>query len=80
MRKYGHNNKLLKAVCNCCKKDMKVEHGILKEAIFEGCQTFGYFSKKDGMTHKFDLCENCYDKMISEFALPVTEIEEKEII
>ncbi|MBR1691668.1 MAG: hypothetical protein IJ711_02710 [Lachnospiraceae bacterium] len=80
MREYGKDNELIRAVCNGCKKEMKVEHGILKEGLFEGVQRFGYFSEKDGITHKFDLCEECYDRMTHSFALPVTEIEEKEFL
>ena len=79
-RVYGAGNKLKKAVCNNCKKELKIERGILKEGIFEGTHTFGYFSKRDGITHKFDLCEACYDRMVERFLLPVTEIEEKEIM
>ena len=37
-----------------------------------------YFSHKDGVTHSFDLCEACYDKLIGTFAIPVTEKEEFE--
>lgn len=80
MREYGRDHELVRAVCNSCKKEMRVEQGILKEGIFEGIQTFGYFSKKDGITHKFDLCEECYDKMTHTFAIPVTETEEKELL
>lgn len=80
MREYAAGNRLLRAICNNCKKEMKVERGILKEGIFEGIQTFGYFSKKDGITHKFDLCEECYDRMVEKFLIPVKEIEEKEIM
>ena len=80
MREYGAGNKLKKAICNNCKKELRVERGILKEGIFEGIHTFGFFSNKDGMTHKFDLCEECYDRMVGRFLIPVTEIEEKEIM
>ena len=47
MREYGAGNKLKKAICNNCKKELRVERGILKEGIFEGTHTFGYFSNKD---------------------------------
>ena len=30
-----------------------------------------FFSEKDGEIHHFDLCEPCYDAVISEFKLPV---------
>ena len=29
----------------------------------------GYFSNKDGMCHKLDLCEDCYDRFIGSLAL-----------
>lgn len=79
MRQYNEENQLEKVICNQCKKVLKVEDGILKEGHFEGKQTFGYFSDKDGITHKFDLCEECYNQFIQNFKLPVEEIEEKEI-
>ena len=41
---------------------------------------FGFFSGKDGKKHSFDLCEECYDKMIKEFAIPVEEEEAVELI
>lgn len=79
MRQYNEMNQLVMVICNQCKKKLKVEEGILKEGHFEGKQTFGYFSGKDGITHKFDLCEECYNKWIENFEMPVEEIEEKEI-
>ncbi|MBO6016037.1 MAG: hypothetical protein J6P60_05575 [Lachnospiraceae bacterium] len=80
MKEYSKDNELVRVVCNGCKKEMNVEHGILKEGLFEGTQTFGFFSRKDGCTHAFDLCEDCYDRMIGSFLLPVTDIEEKELL
>ena len=38
---------------------------------------FGYFSRKDGETHTFDLCEDCYDELIRKFRVPV-EIKERQ--
>lgn len=80
MRQYNEKQQLEKVICNNCKKQLKVENGILKEGHFEGNQTFGYFSGKDGMTHRFDLCEACYDKIAAGFLIPVEELEEKEIL
>ena len=40
---------------------------------------FGYFSRKDGLRHKFDLCEDCYDKWIHTFAVP-EEMPETELL
>ena len=56
-----------------------MENGILKEDVFEGDKEWGYFSEKDMMRHSFILCEACYDKMISNFAIPIVEIEVTEL-
>lgn len=67
-------------VCNKCKKELKVENGIVKEGCFHADTGFGYFSHKDGMQYSFDLCEECYDKMIAEFAIPAQVQELTELI
>ena len=71
---------LVSVICNKCQKKLSVKNGILTEGVFEGNQKFGYFSKKDGIRHSFDLCEECYDKMIEEFAIPVKEEEVQELL
>ena len=35
-----------------------------------------YFSEKDGQVHHFDLCEECYDELVSGFKIAV-EVEEQ---
>ncbi len=77
MRKYEKEtaSELVHAVCNKCGKVMKVENGVLKEGMFSAEAAFGYFSRKDGTIHRFDLCEDCYDAMVEGFAVPV-EVEE----
>ena len=57
--------------CNACGKKMKFEHGILKEDVFTAKKEWGYFSDKDLQVHTFNICENCYNKMVSEFVIPV---------
>lgn len=69
-----------KVICNCCKKELKLEKGVLKEEYFSVDHVFGYFSRKDGIRHRFDLCEDCYDKLIQSFALPVEETVENELL
>ncbi len=66
-------------ICNKCGRQLRVENGILKEGCFAADTVFGYFSEKDGVRHLFDLCEDCYDRMIKEFAVRVSETEEKEL-
>lgn len=47
MRKYQDNNtQLVTVICNRCKKELKVENGILKEGCFEVSHAFGYFSER----------------------------------
>ena len=42
--------------------------------------SWGYFSEKDGETHSFDLCEECYDRITGQFAVPVEKKDELELI
>lgn len=79
MRK-SENGKLTQVICNGCGRELKVEKEILREGSFSADVRFGYFSRKDGLRHKFDLCEDCYDKWISSFAIPVQEITETEML
>lgn len=73
MRKYkdDQQTELLHVICNHCKKELRLENGIIKEGVFSVNQEFGYFSKKDGEVHSFDLCEACYDAMVKQFEIPV---------
>ena len=72
--------KKLKICCNMCGKMVKFEEGLLKEDFFEATKDWGYFSKKDLQTHKFNLCENCYDKLVDKFKIPLLIIDKKEAL
>ena len=80
MRRYDEQNRLIGVQCNCCKKELQIEDGIIKEGCFSVDYTWGYFSKKDGMCHKLDLCEDCYDRFVQELDIPVTETEQNELL
>ena len=82
MRKYTNieDNHLEEVKCNKCGKHLKVQEGFVREGCFHVEFDFGYFSTKDGIRHTWDLCEACYDKMIQEFVLPVTETEKNELL
>ena len=54
---------LSRVVCNGCGKGISLESA----DHFHGEKTWGYFSEKDGRQDSFDLCESCYDKMVSDF-------------
>ena len=82
MRKYTiiEENKLLEARCNQCGKPMHVENGFLKEGCFHGENVFGYFSTRDGSRHSWDMCEECYNRLIQGFVIPVDETESNEYL
>ena len=69
-----------KVFCNQCGKELLVEEGIIKEGCFSVDYEFDYFSNKDGYIYSFDLCEMCFDQMISKFKNPVQITETKEFL
>ena len=66
--------------CNSCGKTITMENGILKEDAFEATKEWGYFSGRDMEVHHFNLCEECYDKITSEFAIPVEVRKKLEVL
>ena len=75
MRKYQTNGTLESVICNGCGKKQVVERGILREGSFSVHYSWDYFSENDGEIHHWDLCEECYDQLIRQFAI-APEIEE----
>ena len=61
----------VKIVCNLCKKEIIVKKGISEEDVLSVEKRWGYFSNKDNEVHRFDICEECYDKFIDSFLIPV---------
>lgn len=82
MRKYSEEIKrnILEMTCNKCGKKIKVENGIAHEGVLSIVYGWGYFSEKDGQTHYFDLCEECYDRLIKTFLIPIDIEERNEIV
>lgn len=78
--KMGQDNVPVRVVCNRCGKELRLEKGILKEGCFSADILFGYFSRRDGARHRFDLCEDCYDEIISQFRVPVETAESTELL
>lgn len=64
--------------CNVCGRRLVAENDILKEDALFITKKWGYFSGKDGETHEICICEKCYDKMLEDFALPVTKTDTAE--
>lgn len=78
MRNYS-NEKLEKAFCNKCGREIKVENGTIMEGNIDVNVKWGYFSEKDLEQHSFDLCEQCYDSIVAEFNIPVEVTEYTEL-
>ena len=63
-----------------CGREIRMEKDMLQEGVLSVRQKWGYFSDKDGETHSFDLCEKCYDRLISQFKIPVMIKKETEFM
>lgn len=77
MRFYKDKEKkqLDKVLCNCCGRELLMAGNHVAEGVMYVRKDWGFFSEKDLVRHEFDMCEQCYDKMIEEFRIPVTERE-----
>ena len=73
MRQYKMQEKkeVEKIICNKCGKEILVENGVAEADVLSVQKRWGYFSNKDNDVHEFDLCEECYDKWIETFAIPI---------
>ena len=80
MKKYGEDGRLEAIYCNMCGKKMIVKEGILREGAARFDYAWHYFSEKDGEVHHFDLCEECYDSVLAEFAIPADVEEQLELL
>ncbi len=80
MEVYIDNNILKEMFCDCCKRKIHVENGIVKEGVFSIDYSWGYFSKKDGEIHSIDLCEECYDRIMKENNISIFRKENSELV
>lgn len=81
MRKYKDGTGTIeKIICNKCKRELVCKDDILREGEISLNIEFGYFSRKDGIRHRFDLCEDCYDRIVADFELPVEEEQITEMV
>lgn len=72
----------MKVYCNCCGKEIKMNENMqvaLEDyAVID--KTWGYFSKKDGIRQKMNICEDCFDAWVHTFVVPPQEMEEQELL
>ncbi len=80
MRKYKGNGELETVICNACGKKLAVKNGIALEGVLAIDHTWDYFSEKDGEVHHLDLCEECYDYMVSTLKIPADVKEATELL
>lgn len=60
-----------KIICNKCGKEIPVYKEVPAEDVLEVEKRWGYFSGKDNRIDKFDLCEECYDKLTESFKIKI---------
>ncbi len=60
-----------KIICNRCGRSIPVIQGVPREDVLESIQALGLFLGKDNRLDEFDLCEQCYDEIISEFKIKI---------
>lgn len=70
----------VKIMCNKCKKELPVKKDIIMADFIEINKKWGYFSKKDGKTCKFILCEECSDALINSLEIPAEVTDTTELI
>lgn len=69
-----------KTRCNRCGRVLKEDKSIVCEDFIYIKKEWGYFSKKDGVTQEFIICEQCAKDMLEEFVIPVKEYDIRELI
>lgn len=74
------SSKVNELICNVCGIKIVMEHGVFKADMFEAKKEWGYFSKYDLEVHQFNMCEECYDKFIASFKIPVESMKKREVL
>ncbi len=62
--------------CNCCGK----EYQVTEKELCHIKKQWGYFSNKDGTIQEFDVCEDCFDRWLAQFAIPPEKKKATELI
>ncbi|MDO5424749.1 MAG: hypothetical protein Q4F41_13580 [Eubacteriales bacterium] len=63
--------------CNQCGKKLARSGEICTEDFLHIEKEWGYFSRKDGECHSFDLCEACCEKLEEGLRIPADVWEKK---
>ena len=73
--KENNRDRILQVVCNCCRRPLPVENGIVLEDYIHVDKVWGYFSERDGEEIAYDLCE-----LTKRFRLPVYQKKTREYL
>lgn len=71
--KLKKTEELEKIICNKCGKEILVRGGVPQEDVLEVEKRWGYHSRKDNQVDYFDLCEDCYDELVSGFRIQIED-------
>lgn len=67
-------------ICNSCGRKLSMKNGILQEDALIVEKEWGYFSRKDLQIHEIVLCEECYDKWVAGWKVPVRIKQKIEVL
>lgn len=72
----------MKVYCNCCGKEIMIKENtqiaLEDYAVIE--KSWGYFSNKDGVRQKMNVCESCFDAWVQTFAIEPQKEQEQELL
>ena len=66
--------------CNKCGNLICLEETVEKVDYIKIEKNWGYFSNKDGISHRINICEKCYDELVESFCIPPEERENTELL
>lgn len=58
-------------ICNMCGENIKKDDFDHFYDYLQVDKLWGYTSEYDGENHCFDLCQDCYEKFINSFKIPI---------
>lgn len=72
----------MKVYCNCCGKEIQFKENtqIALEDYVAINKNWGYFSNKDGIRQKMNICESCFDAWTAAFVIAPEIVEEQELL
>ncbi len=69
-----------KRICNGCGKELCQDLGASMAEYLHVTKEWGYFSRKDGIRQEWNLCEDCYDRLLKNFRIPAVSTEMTELV